>query len=45
MIDLIILGLFIIPIVTVITLDSELYDGWRQLYFIYTAIILIAVRG
>jgi hypothetical protein len=45
MIDLIILGLFIIPIVTVITLDSVLYDGWRQLYFIYPALILIAVRG
>lgn len=40
----IILWLFL-PIVAVIILKSVLYDGWRHLYFIYPAFIIIALYG
>jgi hypothetical protein len=43
--DLIFLALFIGPIVAVILLNSVLYNGWRHLYFVYPAFILICVRG
>lgn len=43
--DLIFLGLFIAPIAAVILMKSILYDGWRQMYFIYPAFLLIAIRG
>jgi hypothetical protein len=33
------------PIVTVIGLKSILYDSWRQLYFVYPALVLLAVAG
>lgn len=35
----------ILPVAAVILLESVLYDGWRQLFFIYPAIILFAVLG
>jgi hypothetical protein len=43
--DCIFLGLFAAPIATVILLHSVLYDGWRHLYFIYPAFLLLAIRG
>ena len=43
--DLIFLALFFAPLVAVIVLNSVLYNGWRQMYFIYPAFIVIAVRG
>ena len=45
LLDLIFLGLFAAPLIAVIVLESVLYNGWRQMYFIYPAFILIAVRG
>jgi hypothetical protein len=33
------------PILSVIVLHSVLYDGWRQLYFIYPPFILLAIYG
>jgi hypothetical protein len=33
------------PIVAVIVLHSVLYDGWRQLYFAYPPLLLLALRG
>ena len=33
------------PIFAAIILNSTLYDGWRQLYFIYPAFVLISVGG
>ena len=33
------------PIVAAIILNSTLYDGWRQLYFTYPAIILLSISG
>jgi hypothetical protein len=33
------------PVLSVIILHSVLYDGWRQLYFVYPPFILLAVYG
>jgi hypothetical protein len=33
------------PVLAVIILHSVLYDGWRQMYFIYPAFLLIAIYG
>lgn len=43
--DLLFLGLGVGPLVVVIALHSVLYDGWRQLYFVYPMLLLLAVRG
>jgi hypothetical protein len=43
--DLVFLGLFFAPILAVIRSHSTLYDGWRQLYFIYPAFLLVATKG
>jgi hypothetical protein len=43
--DLIFLGMFVAPVAAVILLQSVLYDGWRQLYFIYPAFLLVCLRG
>lgn len=43
--DLVFLGIFLVPVVVAVGLHSVLYDGWRQLYFIYPAFLLVALRG
>ncbi|TGE05495.1 hypothetical protein [Hymenobacter fodinae] len=43
--DLLFLGLWLAPLLAVIILHSVLYDGWRQLYFVYPAALLVALRG
>jgi hypothetical protein len=43
--DLIFIVLFFAPLGAVIVLHSVLYNGWRQMYFIYPAFIVIATRG
>jgi hypothetical protein len=43
--DLLLLAWFFGPLLTVIALRSAIYDGWRHLYFIYPAFVLLAVRG
>jgi len=43
--DLLFLALFLGPLVAVIALHSVLYDGWRQLYFVYPALLLLGLRG
>lgn len=43
--DLVFLAWFFAPLFMVIAFNSSLYDGWRQLYFIYPALILIAIVG
>jgi Dolichyl-phosphate-mannose-protein mannosyltransferase len=43
--DLVFLGLFFAPIFAVVRSHSTLYDGWRQLYFIYPAFLLVATKG
>lgn len=43
--DFIFLWLVLIPIASVIMLNSVLYNGWRHLYFIYPYFLLVAIRG
>jgi hypothetical protein len=43
--DLLFLGLNLAPLVAVIALHSVLYNGWRQLYFLYPMLLLVALRG
>jgi hypothetical protein len=43
--DLLFLAWFSVPLAAIYILHSVIYDGWRQLYFIYPALILIALRG
>lgn len=38
-------ALFWGPLVSVVIFNSVLYDGWRQLYFIYPAFLVIALTG
>ena len=33
------------PLVLIVVIQSVVYDGWRHVYFIYPAFILLAVRG
>ena len=43
--DVLFIGWFALPIVMVIALQSVIYDGWRHLYFVYPALLLVALRG
>lgn len=43
--DLVVLAWFLGPILSVIVLGSVLYDGWRHLYFVYPALVYLAVLG
>jgi hypothetical protein len=43
--DFLVAGWLVAPLVLVIALHSVLYDGWRHLYFVYPALLLLAVRG
>lgn len=36
---------FFLPVIATILLRSVLYDGWRQLYFVYPAFILLAMHA
>jgi hypothetical protein len=38
-------GWLIFPIIAIYLFHSVLYDGWRQMFFIYPALILVAIRG
>lgn len=43
--DLIFLALFFGPVLAVVALHSILYNGWRHVFFIYPAFIIIATGG
>lgn len=43
--DLMFLSVLVAPIAAAVLFKSTIYDGWRQFYFIYPALIYIAVRG
>ncbi|MCK5242795.1 hypothetical protein KAR34_10110 [bacterium] len=43
--DVIFLLWFFLPLGAVILFRSVLYNGWRHLYFIYPAMLLIAIQG
>lgn len=36
---------FFVPLLSVITLRSVLYDSWRQVFFIYPGFVILAVSG
>jgi Dolichyl-phosphate-mannose-protein mannosyltransferase len=43
--DIIFLVLVLAPLSAVMVFHSVLYDGWRQLYFVYPAFLLLSTRG
>ena len=43
--DWLALGWLLAPPVLVVGLHSVVYDGWRHVYFIYPALLLLALRG
>jgi len=43
--DIVFLLLFFGPIAAVISFHSVVYNGWRQLYFIHPAFLLLATKG
>ena len=43
--DLIFFLSFVIPLFSVIALNSTLYDGWRHLFFIYPSFLMITLSG
>ncbi len=42
-IDLFFIGCFFSPLIAVIIFNSTLYNGWRQLYFIYPSLIYFSI--
>ncbi len=45
MIDLLAFGFFVGAIFIVVVKDSVLYNGWRQMYFIYPAFLMLAITA
>jgi hypothetical protein len=43
--QLVFLACFAGPVISVILLHSVLYDGWRQMYFIYPSFLLLSIYG
>lgn len=43
--EAILLGAIVFPLLAVIFFRSTLYDGWRQMYFIYPPLLLLVLRG
>jgi hypothetical protein len=43
--DLVFMSVAILPVLGIIFLNSVAYDGWRHVYFIYPAFLLIATQG
>ena len=43
--DLIFLVICVVPVLAVVLLRSVLYDGWRHMYFIYPAFLMVAMKG
>lgn len=43
--DILFLGVLVSPAAAAIVMQSILYDGWRQMFFIYAPFMLIAMRG
>jgi hypothetical protein len=39
------MAIFCLPLISVIWHKSVLYNGWRQLFFIYPAFVMISVQG
>ena len=39
------IGCFVLPVLAVIVLSSNVYNGWRQMYFIYAPFCMLAAFG
>ena len=42
---LLLLGAIFLPLAAVIGMKSTLYDSWRQMFFIYPPLLLVALKG
>ena len=42
---ILLLGCFALPVVVVIALQANIYQGWRQMYFLWTPFCLLAAVG
>ena len=42
---LLLLACFVLPLLLVVLLRSNLYNGWRQMYFLYAPLCLLATAG
>lgn len=45
LVDLVMLSMFFFPLLSVILLGSVIYDGWRQLFFLYVPFLFISLKG
>ncbi len=43
--DWLFFAIFFCPLIAVISLHSVIFDGWRHLYFIYPAFLLLTTKG
>jgi hypothetical protein len=43
--DALLLAWLLLPLAAVIATRAVVYDGWRHLYFVYPALLLLALRG
>jgi hypothetical protein len=43
--DLMLAGVTCAPLIATYLFNSTLYDGWRQLYFLYPSMIVLAITG
>ena len=43
--NLLLLGCFLVPVFAAVTLDFNLYNGWRQMYFLWAPFSLTAAFG
>jgi len=43
--DALFLGWLLVPIASIVAVQAVVYDGWRHVYFVYPALLLLALRG
>jgi hypothetical protein len=43
--DALFLAWLVVPIAAIIATQAVVYDGWRHVYFVYPALLLLALRG
>ena len=43
--NLLLLALVVVPIIAIFALQSNIYNGWRHVYFLYAPLALLAVVG
>jgi len=43
--DALFLAWLVVPIGAIIATQAVIYDGWRHVYFVYPAVLLLALRG